>query len=131
VSGHLDCTESFSIEIKARATTTFNKGQIALSIMNKEGIVILTTCNNDMVREYRPIESGQHTWRASIPGSLLAPDAYYLRIIAHEPHVQHFDTIESTVSFKIEDTGSLRSVFHDDRLGLIEPVLAWSNKREK
>ena len=129
VAGHLDCTETFSIQIKGQANGTFSKGQIMLSIINKEGLTILTTCNNDMAREYRTIESGRHTWRVDIPGNLLAPDVYYLRIAAQQPRMQLYDLSDSSVSFSIEDTGSLRTLFHDDRQGVVEPVLAWSNQR--
>jgi lipopolysaccharide transport system ATP-binding protein len=128
-AGHLDCTENFTVEVKAQANGTFNKGQIALSILNKEGVVILTTCNSDTAREYLPIESGAHTWRVVIPGNLLAPDTYYLRITAHQPRFQFYDIMDSTVSFRIEDVGSLRSVFHDGRVGIVEPVLNWTDTR--
>lgn len=130
VAGHLDCTETFSIQIKGRANGTFSKGQITLSILNKEGVTILTTSNHDMVREYRPIESGRYTWRVEVPGNLLAPDVYFLRIAAWQPLIQLYDLVDSMVSFNIEDTGSLRSVFQDGRTGVVEPVLAWSNQRE-
>ena len=64
----------------------------------------------------------------TIPGNFLAPENYYLRILAHSPHLQMYDMIENTVSFRIEDVGSLRSVFHDDRVGLVEPVLKWTDE---
>ena len=130
-AGHLDCTEPFEIEMKICANGTFGKGQVALSILNKEGVVILTTCNSDQAREYQPIESGRHTYRVKIPGNFLAPDTYYLRIVGHQPHMQFYDMAESTVSFRIEDVGSLRSIFHDDRVGIVEPVLEWSDVHEK
>jgi lipopolysaccharide transport system ATP-binding protein len=130
-SGHLDCTEDFTIEIKTRAGGTFGKAQIALSILNKEGVIILTTCNNDNAREYEPIGAGKHTYRVKIPGNFLAPDTYYLRIVAHEPYMEHHDLVESTVSFRIEDVGSLRSVFNDGRVGIVEPMLNWTDTHEK
>ena len=128
-AGHLDCTEGFTIEVVVHANGTFNKGQVAVGVMNKEGVAIFTTCNADTAREYRPIASGRHTYRVAVPGNLLAPDSYYLRITGHQPHMQTYDAVD-TVSFRIEDVGSLRSVFHDDRAGLIEPVLEWTDKLE-
>jgi lipopolysaccharide transport system ATP-binding protein len=129
-AGHLDCTEDFTVRIKVCANDTFGKGQIALSIVNKEGVIILTTANSDTAREYQPITLGRHCFTVNIPGNLLAPENYYLRIVAHSPHLQTYDVIESTVSFRIEDVGSLRSVFHDDRVGLVEPVLKWTDEHE-
>jgi len=130
MSGHLDCTEDFTIEIKTQANATFGKAQIALSIMNKEGVIILTTCNSDGAREYTSIAAGKHTYRVKIPGNFLAPDTYYLRIVAHEPYMEHHDMIEGGISFRIEDVGSLRSVFNDARVGIVEPVLDWTDKHE-
>jgi len=127
MSGHLDCTEDFTIEIKTQANATFAKGQIALSIMNKEGVIILTTCNSDAARKYVPITEGKHTYRIKIPGNFLAPDTYFLRIVAHEPYMELHDIVESTISFRIEDVGSLRSVFSDARVGIVEPLLAWTD----
>ena len=126
-AGHLDCTENFTVEIQVRATATFGKGQIALSIVNKDGVILLTTANSDTAREYLPITEGRHCFRVGFPGNFLAPENYYLRIVAHSPHVQLYDIIESTVSFRIEDVGSLRSIFHDERQGLVEPVLPWTD----
>ena len=131
VSGHLDCTEDFNIEIKAQAKASFGKAQIALSIMNKEGVIILTTCNSDRTREYLPIVAGKHVFRVKIPGNFLAPDPSYLRIMSHEPYMEFHDVVENSISFRIEDVGSLRSVFNDGRVGIVEPVLEWTDTHEQ
>ena len=128
-AGHLDCAEGFTIELKVRANGTFNKGQVAVSVMNKEGVAIFTTANADTAREYQPILSGRHTYRIKVPGNFLAPDTYYIRVTCHQPHFQTYDALD-TLSFRIEDTGSLRSVFFDDRAGIVEPVLEWTDKHE-
>jgi hypothetical protein len=93
-------------------------------------VAIFTTGNADTAREYQPILSGRHTYRIAVPGNLLAPDNYYVRVAGHQPHMQSYDAVD-TVSFRIEDVGSLRSVFHDDRAGIIEPVLNWTDTHEK
>ena len=128
LAGHLDCTDGFTVEITVRATETFNRGQIALRITNKENVVVMTTANSDMARQYTPITAGRHRFRANIPGNFLAPDIYYLQISAHVPQVKLFDQIENTVSFCVEDTGSLRSLFHDERSGVVELTLPWTDE---
>ncbi|HSY18935.1 MAG TPA: ABC transporter ATP-binding protein [Candidatus Acidoferrales bacterium] len=130
MSGHLACTEDFTIEVKTQANAAFGKAQIALSIINKEGVIVMTTCNSDTARKYLPITAGKHTYRVKVPGNFLAPDTYYLKIVAHEPYVELHDITESTVSFRIEDVGSLRSVFNDARVGMVEPVLEWTDTHE-
>jgi lipopolysaccharide transport system ATP-binding protein len=130
LAGHLDCTEGFTVEIKAQANGTFKKGQISLSVLNKEGMVIFTTCNSDGVGKYLPIESGRHTYRVTVPGNFLAPDTYYIRVTGHQPHMHCYDSVD-TLSFRIEDVGSLRSIFHDERTGLVEPVLPWTDAHER
>ena len=128
-AGHLDCAEGFTIELKVRSNGTFNKGQVAVSVMNKEGVAIFTTANADKAREYQPIVSGRHTYRITVPGNFLAPDTYYLRVTCHQPHFQTYDALD-TLSFRIEDTGSLRSVFFDERAGIVEPILDWTDKHD-
>ncbi|HEV2694568.1 MAG TPA: ABC transporter ATP-binding protein [Verrucomicrobiae bacterium] len=131
ISGHLACTEDFTIEIKTQATGTFGKAQIALSIMNKDGVIILTTCHTDKDMEYRPVLAGKHTYRVTIPKNFLAPDTYFLKIVAHEPYMDYHCLVENMVSFHIEDVGSLRSVFNDGRAGIVEPLLKWTDTHEK
>jgi len=126
-AGHLDCTEEFTIETRVVATETFGRGQISLAIVNKEGVIVLTTGNSDAARSYTPITAGHHRFRVRLPANFLAPDTYYLRIAAHVPHVELFDALENKISFSIEDTGSLRSLFRDERRGVVEPVLAWTD----
>ncbi len=127
-AGHLDCTDSFTVEIIARATETFNRGQIALRITNKENIIVLTSGHNDAAGKCLPVTPGCHRFRVTIPGNFLAPDIYYLQIAAQVPQVKLFDIIENTLSFCVEDTGSLRTIFHDERAGVIQPVLAWADE---
>jgi len=127
-AGHLDVTKDFTIEIKMEATDIIRKGQIALGIVNKEGTIVLTTCNCDAAREYTPLEAGRHLFRVNIPGNFLAPDTYFLRIASHAPHIQLFDLLEDKISFSIEDTGSLRSLFRDERRGVVQPLLNWTDE---
>jgi len=130
VAGHLDCTDEFTVEIQVLATGRFEKGQIALSLSNKEGVVVLTTANCDSARKYIPIEPGRHRFRVTIPGNFLVADTYYLRLAGHVPHVKLHDSIEGKISFLMEDTGSLRSLFRDERPGIVEPVFAWTDEIE-
>jgi lipopolysaccharide transport system ATP-binding protein len=130
MAGHLDCTENFAVEIKVRANGTFNQGQVAMCIVNKEGVTVLTTANSDQARRYVPVEPGRHCFRVSIPGNFLAPDNYYLRLVAHSPHEQFYDSVEDEISFCIEDVGSLRSLFRDERTGIVEPSLSWADTHE-
>ena len=127
-AGHLDCTESFTVEIKAVSTGTFPKGQIAMAIHNKEGVAILTSGNSDALRDYHTFTPGHYSFRVKVPGNFLSPDNYYLRIVAHSPRVQLYDLLDSTISFSVEDVGSLRSVLRDDRSGLVEPLLEWTSE---
>jgi lipopolysaccharide transport system ATP-binding protein len=130
LAGHLDCTEDFVIEVKATANGSFSKGQIAINFFNKEGVAVLTTAHSDAARQYVTVKPGRHCFRASIPGNFLAPDNYSLRVVAHSPHVQLHDLVENLVSFRIEDVGSLRSIFRDERGSVVEPVLAWTDTIE-
>jgi lipopolysaccharide transport system ATP-binding protein len=127
-AGHLACTENFTIEIKARAIGDLNKSQVAFNLFNKEGILVLTSGNSDADHHYTVIKTGDHCYRVHLPANFLAPDNYFLRVLAHSPHVQLFDMVENMVSFCVEDVGSLRSIFRDERNGVVEPVLTWTDE---
>ena len=129
-TGHLNSSDHFTVEIKARANGDFSRPQIAATLTNKESMAILTTGNGDSAREYLPIKNGQHTFRINFPGNLLAPGEYYLNLVAHSPYMQHYDTVDSQLSFCIEEIGSLRSVFHDNRVGMIEPMIPWTDEHK-
>jgi lipopolysaccharide transport system ATP-binding protein len=128
VSGHLDVRHGFTAEIKVKANGTFSRGQIAIRVTNHDGFVVLTTCNSDSAGDYTPVREGEHTFRVQLPGHLLAPGNYTLQIAAHVPQMELFDLLDNTLSICVEDTGSLRSVFRDERLGAVEPVLAWEDE---
>ena len=128
-SGNLNYADSFTVEIKIRANSSFTKGQVALMVLNNEGTTVFTTCNSDGAEDYLPIAMGRHTFRVTVPGKFLAPDSYFLRVATHQPHVQAYDMAD-TLSFRMEDVGSPGFIFNDVRKGIVEPVLPWSDTLE-
>ncbi len=128
-SGHLDYADDFTVEIVPRSNGTFNKGQFAVVFLNKDGMLVFTTCNSDGAGEFIPVKAGRHTYRIPVPGKFLAPDTYFLRVATHQPHIQAYDHVD-TLSFRVEEAGSPRFVFNDVRGGMVEPVLAWSDRHE-
>lgn len=129
MSGHVPCNVAFTIQIDVHATANFRNAQIAVRFTNEEGVAVLTTCPADYTREYQSITEGRHRYRLKMPAQLLAPGNYVLQLAAQIPRVQAFDLLDNAIAVCVEDTGSLRSLFSDNRVGVVEPVLEWSQQR--
>jgi hypothetical protein len=126
VAGHLDCIGGFKAEIQVRSNQDFDNAQIAIRFSNQDGVVIFTTCNTDSHGRFVAIRKGVHTYQVAIPGNLIVPGTYTLQLASHIPARQLFDVIDNTIAFCVEETGSVSLVTNDQRLGVVNPILAWN-----
>jgi lipopolysaccharide transport system ATP-binding protein len=125
IAGHLDCTSSFTVEMRVRANRSFDNAQLAIRVTNQEGIVILSTCSTDSHRRFVRIQEGAHTYRVAFPREFLVAGTYTLQLAAHQPAQQLFDLIDNTIAICIEETGSVATITKDQRLGVVNPILPW------
>lgn len=127
ISGILDIKSPFSININFTTNIKTEKLQIAIRIINSEGLPILTTASVDESLSYELVSPGTYKYSVLIPEYLLKFGKYYIIVAAFEPGVL-YQSIENAVSFIIEDTGSHHTYFNDGRLGLISPLLLWKKE---
>jgi lipopolysaccharide transport system ATP-binding protein len=127
ISGIIDIKSSFSININFTAIVKLEKLQIAIRIINSEGMPLLTTANVDESLSYELVTPGTYKYSVHIPEYLLKSGKYYIIVAAFEPG-QLYHSIENEVSFIIEDTGSHHTYFNDGRIGLISPLLSWKKE---
>ena len=125
VAGHLGCTSSFTVEMRVQATSAFDRAQLAIRLTNQEGVVILSTCSTDSHRQFVHIDAGTHVFRVTFPGEFLVAGTYTLQLAAHQPGQQLFDLIDDTIAICVEETGSVATITKDQRLGVVNPILAW------
>jgi len=126
-TGHLACTEPFTIELSSYVSRVVDTGQLAIRFTNQDGVVVFTTCSTDEARGFTPIQAGRNTFRVTIPGDFLMPGLYNLQIAAHIPHVKLFDLIDNTLAVCVEEVGSLGTICRDDRWGVITPTFPWKH----
>jgi hypothetical protein len=127
ISGILDIKKPFSININFTANVQIEKLQIAIRIINSEGMPLLTTANVDESLSYELVTPGTYKYSVLIPEYLLKSGKYYIIAAAFEPGLL-YQSIENKVSFIVEDTGSHHTYFNDGRIGVISPLLSWKKE---
>jgi lipopolysaccharide transport system ATP-binding protein len=126
VNGHVDSDGDFTIELRVRASASFERAQLAIRFTNQEAIPAFTLCSTDSTRGFVAIPEGRHVFRIAVPASLLMPGDYTLQIVAHVPMERMLDQIDNEVAVRVEDTGSHVTICRDNRLGVVAPILPWT-----
>ena len=72
------------------------------------------------------IKKGIHHFTVKFDATFLPPGKYHLQFVAHISRKVLFDLVDLAVT--IEETGSLRTICHDDRLGAVNPVFEWQER---
>ncbi len=125
VTGSIDSTEFFAINLVVQVPRDISRSQIAIRLINQEGIPIFTTANSDMSKELVIMREGRYRYKVQIPGSFLAPGIYGMIVASMIPGIQGFDIVENGATFRVEDVGSHATALHDGRLGLVTPLFVW------
>ena len=125
-SSALDSTASFKIKITLTALRAMEGVQLAVRVVNQEGVAVFTTANSDNAGQFVSLPAGTQMHHVEIPGPLLPPGRYTLVIAVFKPQIEMFDVIDGEVGFTIEDLGSHATVLRDGRLGVVTPLLQWA-----
>lgn len=116
--------EPVRMEFRIHAKRTVAAAQLAVRLVNDEGIPVLTTAPEDGGLG-TGIEAGEWLYTVEIPKNLLAPGRYSCLINLHVPGVQSYDCIDGVPAFEIQESRTI--VRGDDhRKGVISPWLEWS-----
>jgi lipopolysaccharide transport system ATP-binding protein len=128
VSYSLDVRYPFDIEIMYEVFLPISRGRLTIQISNSEGVMILHGYDIDSpdIRAMRT--PGRYLITCHIPGHLLRPGTYYLRIGADDQNIKVLAFPEDQLEFHIIDTGSVGSHVSGRRLGIIEPYLDWTQR---
>ncbi len=103
-------------------------GRLSFLLTNQESTIVLTTSNTDETDGSNQVwPLGRTISQCTIPGHLLAPGRYQLTI--SEPLDDGSNVIhENIINFIVTEQNSLAS--RDGRLGVIVPLLSWSQTNE-
>jgi lipopolysaccharide transport system ATP-binding protein len=109
--------ETIEIQIEYQQNELVRGLEIGLVVYSQQGFKVFTTERSHSDKS--DILIGRYFFRISIPGGLLAPGNYTIGIAAHVPNQQILQVIESAMGFRIEETGSLLSMYHGSISGVI------------
>ncbi len=120
--------ESAWLEIDLFTRSDLKNIQVAARVSTQEGVAVFTTASTDIARTGLPLAAGKHRLRAPLP-EWLAPGFYSVTVSIHEPRRQEHATLYDVIQFEITPGNSPASALQDDRLGFVQPVLAWQHTR--
>ncbi len=110
----------FDIEIDRRERSA----QLAVRIVNDEGLPVLTTAPEDVGLDFCSAV-GRRKLGVRIPAGLLAPGRYSCLCNLHIPGVVSFDLLDGVPAFEVQETRTTTRG-DDHRKGVVAPRLDWN-----
>jgi lipopolysaccharide transport system ATP-binding protein len=126
-SDRFGANESIFIRLDIRCFDRIPSTQVAVRVTNSEGVPIFTTTSSDNLESLEPLPQGRNSFRFRIPGAFLGPGRYFLIACVAMPRVESFDEVVDEVSFDIIEDLNHATRFHDDRKGVVTPLLEWDH----
>ena len=126
VSAEIRADEPFYVDVTAHATDEFSDAQIAIRFTNGENIPVFTTAHTDSNLKKSNVRSGLHRYRVQVPGNFLNRGHYTLIVASMIADKEIFDIVENQITLDIVQTSQDLLLLRDKRLGVITPILQWS-----
>jgi lipopolysaccharide transport system ATP-binding protein len=126
-SSQFSANESIFVRLDIRCFAKSASTQVAVRITNCEGVPIFTTTNSDNRYSLEPMSQGLHSFRFRIPEVFLCAGRYFLIASVCIPRVESFDEVVDEVTFDITEDVNHATRFHDDRKGVVTPLLHWDH----
>ncbi|MBN1680157.1 MAG: ABC transporter ATP-binding protein [Anaerolineae bacterium] len=126
----LDVRHPFTAEIDYELLQSLVSFRVSIHIANSEGVVIIHSHDVDNPDLAGMRQPGHYTSSCTIPGNLLSPGRYFLSVTSDIQHVKVLTQQHNILSFHISDTGAFGSDVGGRRLGVIRPVLDWTQTHE-
>lgn len=128
ITDTIDPTKEFFVRLKVKANCDTEKSQIAVRFTNQENVAIFTTANTDFLGRFVKISKGEHEYKIRIPPNLLVPGLYTLLIASSIPGVKLHDILENEIAIYVADMWGYSTRLRDDRLGVVAPLLEWTER---
>ncbi|KAB0669561.1 ABC transporter ATP-binding protein [Oryzomonas sagensis] len=131
VSGNIKSTEPFKISIEFNVANNMYKWvQIAVRVTNGAGVAVFTTASTDFTNTLTQVCKGDHRMTVPIPANFLPPGNYSLIVAAINPGVELYHDVIDEVCFIVVDSGNHATLFKDERIGVVTPLLKWEHQFE-
>jgi hypothetical protein len=99
-------------------------------VSNWDGVAVFTTTNTDRLESLVRLEKGLHRFTLTIPGSFLALGNYSIIVCFCVPGFEVIDVVSDEIAFEIIDGVNHATKFHDDRRGVVTPLLDWTHHHD-
>ena len=127
-SALFDGNEPITITLDYDIATPMGACQIAVLVLNAEGVVVFASCDGDpQYCAAQPREAGKFKTTVTIPGHMLPPGMYNISAHCHFPKRSWFDRADMAVAFEVTPSGSLVAL--EGRRGFVAPLLDWTTKK--
>lgn len=131
ISAQVNLSEGVNIEIDYAVRTRVRSAQLIIRLFNGEGVCVLTSTDLDanLARYEQNTEPGRYSAQCFIPGSYLRPGRYTIELVATIPNIRELDRIPQSIGFEVIDDSSIDAILSQARMGIVAPVLKWSEPR--
>ena len=86
---------------------------------------VLDSRHRELFTIHKSLENKTKTLIAKLPPKLLLAGTYYIKPVLHIPNISFLDRIDTLLSFSIEDTGSVHSIYNGADLGSFNINVEW------
>jgi lipopolysaccharide transport system ATP-binding protein len=112
----------------------FDKGiickfEVGFNCLPKDAVLsftIIDSMHRELFTTHKSLKEKNETIYAKIPKKTLLAGNYYLKPVLHIPNISYLDRISDSISFSIEDTGSVHSLYKNTNLGTLNIDVEWS-----
>lgn len=126
MTGHVDITRPFSIELHYEILEKVPTFRVALRFLTSDGTLAFTSADSGSPRfTTKPTQPGHYVCACEIPGNLLNEGQYFVTISGDIPFQQVLFHEESAICFTVEQTGGVSSRFPEKWAGAVCPKLEW------
>lgn len=124
-TGFLNILSPFSVNLEVLVRRPVPSVELTALFHNSMGQCLFMCNLSDAKNGYASFNPGRHRMQIQLPEAFLAPDTYFVSLVAHRPMVEFFDRHEEVISFRVEETGSKISVYSGQRHGNILVRFPW------
>jgi len=127
---HILSDRAFSIEIDYSILQNAKGIRIYFDLLDNDGTILIRSFNDEQAIHVPVIEPGNYFSKAIIPGNLLAPTNYELRIRGTIYNERSCTGDGIGIQIVVEDTSNLNRAYPNEPVrSKLRPIISWDNKK--
>ena len=128
VSNQIDIRKPFFVEIEYQIMEHIPQCRVGFKIQTGDGISVFQAYDSDEIDFSSGRNKGKYLATCKIPGTLLAPQRYYLSINAGIVGIKNLASLPNIIYFDVIELSDRGTMHYTDRVGVIQPnpMLKWT-----